>query len=124
MKGLRLHVRPADQNDHAALERLLIGAYDPPADSEVDFIAKLIGDPVAFARTRRRADTLVVERLYVIPTLRHKRIGTVFLSEISAWALSNDLRQLRSNIETLPEDFLLRTGFEVDDHSFLKSLTQ
>jgi hypothetical protein len=123
MKGLRLHTRPATESDHDALERLLAGDYRPPASREVDFIAKLIGDPVAFARTRRLDDTLILEQLYVIPTLRHKRIGTVFLSEIGAWAVSNHFRRLQSDTEALPHDFLLRTGFEVKDQSFLKSLS-
>lgn len=125
-KGLRLYVRPATAADAAMLEQFVAdaGASFHADDAAIDFVAKLIGDTAAFARTRRSGSDLALEQLVVAPHLRGKRVGTVLLSEIAAWGAANGVTRLTLAENVLPTEFVSQAGFIRRADSFVKSIRE
>lgn len=124
MKGLRLHVRTTTAADDAALGELLRDSGTAPTgdSASIGFIARLLGDPVACAGAVRDGDTLRIESIFVAPSLRRKRVGTILLSEIRTWALAHGVSRLTLAANAAPQQLATRAGFIRDGDSFVRSI--
>lgn len=120
MKGQRLLVRPAIENDNREIAALLSPEGLPGAD--LWFVAKLVGRVVACAALDRRADAADVRLICVEPELRRKRIGLLFLRDVERQLAATGVRRLSIRNGVLPESFNRRAGYEPADGSFVKTL--
>ena len=124
MKGQRLHIRPLVAGDSAILEDFyqgeevsLAGVLSPPG-----FLAKLLGSVVAHASTVATQDNLHVEHFYVTRTLRRKRIGRGFLSELERRAAANGCKSVTTSGSSPIKKFFIDAGFVVDGETLRKTV--
>lgn len=120
MKGQRLHVRPANADDHAELKRFYsiesaatLTACHPPLEPPA-LIGKLVGDLVAHLSYAEDDSSLIIESVYVARLLRRKRVGRFMVSELEKLASARGHRQIRAARDDRTDSFFRALRF-IDD---------
>lgn len=125
MKGQRLHIRPLEAGDAPILEDFYRGeevSLSPGVLSLPGFLAKLLGSVVAHASAVETEDNLHIEHFYVTRTLRRKRIGRGFLSELERRAAANGCKSVTTSDNSLIKKFFIDAGFVVDGETLRKTV--
>jgi GNAT superfamily N-acetyltransferase len=121
LRGQHLYIRPIEPGDASAIQRLAPEETLPSPTTGL--LGKLLGETVSFARFELAGPgTLRIERLFVAPELRRKRIGRAMMAELEQLARSMDCHVLQVSHRCEERGFFLRLGFAGDQDMLEKVL--
>lgn len=124
MKGQKLFVRVASDNDQPSISRLYDEDGRSPVRGKLEVVGRLVGDVVAHASIDfRTAAVAEITSVLVAAPLRKKRVGTVLLREIETLLEERTVNQLlvrRTN--TSADLFFKRNGFREEGEFLTRDL--
>ena len=130
MRGLRLFVRPIENNDEKDVRAFLaIHAEEPKSglshemsgeNAACGLLGKLLGEIVAVAGLELTGDAVRVREIVVARELRRKWIGKVMMREVEQLAVKMDRRRLIVDDACGAQEFLRRVGFEPEGERWVR----
>lgn len=126
MRGMKLLIRPRNENDESAIRRFYeTEQIDVPDDVRADsgFVAKMLGDVVAHVRTRSDdRGTLRIVDAIVASRLRRKGIGRSVIRRIEATAREQGLERVTAVLRPATAPFFRALGYEDEEGELVRNV--